>query len=246
MIVPVPSPPPQHIAISAVAAAGALELVQRRRDEARAGAAGRMAERDGAAVRVHALGVRAAAPSSRRGPRTRRPRSPRTCPCRRSRGRSAASTLRVAGIGPFSIVTGSTPTSVVVTMRARGLRPSALALLRRREQHRRRAVGHLRRRARRCARRRARPAFSAASFSSDVSRRPSSRATVRVSPVGLPSSPSDRRRRSGTTSRVEAALASTPACASCWLRRPKRSVSSRVMPYSLAIISAPWNCDANA
>ena len=29
MIVPVPSPPPQHIAIRRVAAAGALELVQR-------------------------------------------------------------------------------------------------------------------------------------------------------------------------------------------------------------------------
>ena len=34
--------------------------------------------------------------------------------------------------------------------------------------------------------------------------------------------------------------------ACCWLRRPKRSVSSRVMPYSFAIISAPWNCEAKA
>ena len=42
----------------AVAAAGALELVQRGGDEPRAGAAGRMAERDRAAVRVHALRVR--------------------------------------------------------------------------------------------------------------------------------------------------------------------------------------------
>src|SRR6185503_11725000 len=39
----------------AVAAAGPLELVERRRDEAGAGAAGGMPERDGAAVRVHAL-----------------------------------------------------------------------------------------------------------------------------------------------------------------------------------------------
>ncbi len=29
----------------------------------------------------------------------------------------------------------------------------------------------------------------------------------------------------------------------CWLSRPKRSVSSRVMPYSLAMRSAPSNCD---
>ena len=87
-------------------------------------------------------------------------------------------------------------------------------------------------------------AFSAASFSSDVSRRPSSRDTVRRSPVGFPSSPSTGA-STGTTSRVYRPSCQA-ACAFRWLRSPKRSVSSRVMPYSFAIISAPWNCDANS
>ena len=58
MIVPVPSPPPQHIDDEAVASAGALELVERLGEEHRARAAERMAEGDGAAVGVHLLHVR--------------------------------------------------------------------------------------------------------------------------------------------------------------------------------------------
>ena len=52
MMVPVPRPPPQHMVTSAVAAVGALELVQRLGDEDGAGAAERVAEGDGAAVGV--------------------------------------------------------------------------------------------------------------------------------------------------------------------------------------------------
>ena len=59
------------------ATAGALELVERGGDQAVAGAAGRVAERDRAAVRVHALGDRLALASARRAPPTRRLRSPR-------------------------------------------------------------------------------------------------------------------------------------------------------------------------
>ena len=39
-----------------------------------------------------------------------------------------SSSLRVAGIGPVSMITGSTPTVVWSTIRARGLRPSAFAV----------------------------------------------------------------------------------------------------------------------
>ena len=38
--------------------------------------------------------------------------------------------LRVAGIGPVSIITGSTPTVVWSTIRARGVRPSSSAFSR--------------------------------------------------------------------------------------------------------------------
>ena len=41
-----------------------------------------------------------------------------------------SSSLRVAGIGPVSMITGSTPTVVWSTIRARGLSPSASAFSR--------------------------------------------------------------------------------------------------------------------
>ena len=204
-----------------------------------------MTERDRAAVRVHALGVRAAAPSPRRARPTRRPRSPRRRPCRRSSSPVCASTLRVRGIGPFSMVTGSTPTSVVATMRARGFRPSALRALaatRAAPPRRRRTPATT---CPRCARRPARRPSAARASRARSRAGPRRARRVCVSPVGLPSASStgavdrdDLARRSGPPP--------TPAIASCWLRSPKRSVSSRVMPYSFAIISAPWNCDAKA
>ena len=94
----------------------------------------------------------------------------------------------MASMGPVSISTGSTPTRQVSTMRARGVRPSAAAFS---------SV---------ISSTAAAPSLicdelpavctpfsrptglSEASFSSVVSRRPSSRATVWVVPVGLPSS----------------------------------------------------------
>ena len=74
MIVPVPSPPPQHIVIEAERAVGALELVQRGGDEAGAGRADRVADRDRAAVRVHLRHVGLAARAPTRARPTRTPR----------------------------------------------------------------------------------------------------------------------------------------------------------------------------
>ena len=74
-----------------------------------------------------------------------------------------------------------------------------------------------------------------------VSRRPSSFATVRVPPVGLPSA---------STSGVSSVMycpskrpSSQARIARCWLRRPNLSVSSRVMPHLSAMRSAPSNCE---
>ena len=56
-----------------------------------------------------------------------------------------SSTLVVAGIGPVSIITGSTPASANVWKRARGVRPSCVRLLLAHDQHGGGAVGDLRR-----------------------------------------------------------------------------------------------------
>ena len=53
----IPCPPPMHIVIEAVAAAGALQLVDALDREDAAGRADRVTERDGAAVRIHLLRV---------------------------------------------------------------------------------------------------------------------------------------------------------------------------------------------
>ena len=59
-----------------------------------------------------------------------------------------SSTVVVAGIGPVSIVTGSTPASAKAWKRARGRRPEGVRLLLAHDQHGRGAVGDLRRVAR--------------------------------------------------------------------------------------------------
>ena len=72
-----------------------------------------------------------------------------------------------------------------------------------------------------------------------VSRRPSSLATWCVVPVGLPSSP-----RSGASTSTIWVLNRSSAhawAARSWDRRPKASVSSRVMPHFWAMRSAPSN-----
>ena len=56
-----------------------------------------------------------------------------------------SSTFVVAGIGPVSIITGSTPASANVWNRARGVRPSSLAFSSLMMSTRGRAVGDLRR-----------------------------------------------------------------------------------------------------
>ena len=149
-------------------------------------------------------------------------------------------TFSVAGIGPFSMVSGSTPTSVVATMRARGLRPSSFAFSGD-------ASSTADAPSDTCD---DEPAvwmppgmtgFRVASFSSELSRRPSSLLTTRFSPVSLPSA-SSTGAVTGTISRSKR-FSAHALIAFCWLSRPKRSVSSRVMPYSLAMRSAPSNCD---
>ena len=72
-----------------------------------------------------------------------------------------------------------------------------------------------------------------------VSRRPSSRATWWVVPVGLPSSP-----RSGAsmgTTWVPKRSSAQAWAPSCWDRRPRASVSARVTPHFSAMRSAPSN-----
>ena len=79
--------------------------------------------------------------------------------------------------------------------------------------------------------------LSLASFSRLVSRRPSSRATVWVVPVGLPSS-SRSGASMGTTWPAKRSSAQAWA-ARCWEARPKASVSSRVMPHLLGDALGP-------
>ena len=79
----------------------------------------------------------------------------------------------------------------------------------------------------------------AASFSSEVSRRPPSRSTRVVSPVGWPSSPS---RGASIGAICEVNRPSDQARAAfCWEASPNSSRSSRLMSKSLAIRSAPVN-----
>ena len=124
-----------------------------------------------------------------------------------------------------------------------GRQPERVGLLLGHQQHRGRAVGDLRARCRRCARRpRRATGFSAASVSSVVSRRPSSRPTWWVVPGGLAvlvEVGGVDRRRSWPSKRSSAHA----RAARCWLRRPKASVSARVMPHLSAMRSAPSNCE---
>ena len=83
--------------------------------------------------------------------------------------------------------------------------------------------------------------LSSASFSRLVSRRPSSRATVCVVPVGLPSS--SRSGASTGTIWVPKRSSAQAVAAFCCERKPKASVSARVMPHLSAMRSAPSNCE---
>ena len=86
--------------------------------------------------------------------------------------------------------------------------------------------------------------FSCASASSEVSRRPSSRSTRWVEPLGLPSS-STSGASMGTTWVPN--RSSAQACAaSCRLRNPNSSESWRLMPHFSAMRSAPSNCEVNS
>ena len=83
--------------------------------------------------------------------------------------------------------------------------------------------------------------LSAASFSSEVSRSPSSFATWCVVSFGLPSSSTSGASISTIEPANRSSFHARIAC-SCDAR-PNRSVSSRVMPHFSAMRSAPSNCD---
>ena len=105
--------------LQAVAAAGALELVEQRRHEPGAGRADRVAERDATAVDVDLLQRARRAPATRRARRRRTPRCTRTGRCRRRSSPVLSSACRVARIGPVSIQTGSSPAHREVVDRGR-------------------------------------------------------------------------------------------------------------------------------
>ena len=106
-------------------AVGALELVQRGRDEPGAGRADRVAERDRAAVRVD---LSMSGFSSRSHASTTDANASLISTVSKSAIASPvrSSRRRVASIGPVSISTGSTPTRHWSTMRARGRQPELL------------------------------------------------------------------------------------------------------------------------
>ena len=103
--------------------------MQQRDDEARAAHPERVAERDRAAVHVHALGVEAELADRRRGSARRTPRSARRGRSRRRRCPARASSFRTAGIGPMPITRGSTPATALPTNAPSGSTPSVARLL---------------------------------------------------------------------------------------------------------------------
>ena len=145
----------------------------------------------------------------------------------------------MASIGPVSISTGSTPTLQVSTMRARGFSPSSAA---------RSSVIISTAAAPSliwlelpavCTPFSRATGFSDASFSSVVSRMPSSRLTVWVVSAAVPSS---LRSGASTVTYWPPKRSSAHAWAArCWLVKPHWSVSSRVMPHFSAMRSAPSN-----
>ena len=114
--------------------------MQQRDDEAGAAHAERMAERDRAAVDVHALLVEAELAHDREALRGERLVQLDQVEVARPSTPVRASSLRTAGIGPMPITRGSTPATALPTKRANGSAPSAAASLLARDHERRRAV----------------------------------------------------------------------------------------------------------
>ena len=114
MIVAMPWPPPMHIVMSAVPLARALQLVERRAEQHGAGRAERVAEGDGAAVDVDALGVDAelARSSAARTVANASLISQRSM-SRALHPRRARAPSRDAGAGAVSMMTGSAPTVAI-------------------------------------------------------------------------------------------------------------------------------------
>jgi hypothetical protein len=143
-----------------------------------------------------------------------------------------SSTLCVAGIGAVSMRRGSAPASAKFTKRARGVRPSCRGLLLAHDE-RGGAVGDLRRVAR------GDPAALLLGAERRLQLRERLHRRLADALVGghhLASAPS-----TGRISRSKRPSAVARA-ANCWLRAPKASMSSRVMPHLSAISSAemPW------
>ena len=110
------------------------------------------------------------------------------CPCRSSSGRCARSSRWVASIGPVSISTGSTPTRQVSTIRALGVSPRAAAFSSVMSSTAAAPSEICDDEPAVCTPSSRATGLRPASASSVVSRRPSSRPTWWVVPVGLPSS----------------------------------------------------------
>ena len=183
-----------------------------------------MAEGDRAAVRVHALRRPACTPSARPAPRSRRPRSPRRRPCPRSPRPVLREQLARRRDRALQHRHGIDADERRVDDARARREAEALHRVARGEQHRRRAVGHLRRGARgvEAALDHGLQATRASRARSRAGPRRARRA--RVSPVGLPSASTHGRVDRQHLALVAASRAQARA-ASCWLRRPKRSVS---------------------
>ena len=123
-----PMPPPTHRVARPFCRAAALHLVQQGGEDPRARGADRVADGDGAAIDVDLVRIEAefahhardwAANASLDSTRSR---SPTFHP-------AFSSALRVAGIGPVPMISGSTPAWAQEAMRASGFRPRRAGFL---------------------------------------------------------------------------------------------------------------------
>ncbi len=116
--------------LEAVADVAAVHLARQRRQDATAGGADRVPERDARAVDVEPLEIGPGSgptPARRRAPGPRRPRSARSGPCPSSASSAACNAFATAGTGPIPMVAGGTPPTPHDTSRTSGRNPSSAA-----------------------------------------------------------------------------------------------------------------------
>ena len=139
-IAAMPWPPPMQAVASPRFSAAAPQLERQRQQQARAGHAERMAERDRAAVDVDLVAIEAELLLDGEILRGERLVDLDEIDVVERQAWPSSSTLRVAGAGPMPISVGSTPTVAQCVSRASGVRPCVFDAVRRREQQRRAAV----------------------------------------------------------------------------------------------------------